>query len=81
MIDRSKTHVFEDLREEVADQEGSFLMQKVQAREEMGILGLLGVVNIVGCDYLAACTEAELVGELGKSRVYKVAKVELLPFQ
>ena len=82
VIERTKNRVFEDAREEGSAKGLSSLMSKAQGlKEEGGILGVLGVVNIVGNDHLAVISQAELIGVLGKSRVFKVTKIELIPFQ
>ena len=49
-------------------------------KNEGGILGVMGVLNIVGRNYLGVLTEAELVGEINKSSIYKVSKINLVPF-
>jgi hypothetical protein len=41
-------------------------------KHEADILGFLGIMNIIGCNYLAVITEAEVVGELYRAKVYKI---------
>ncbi len=47
---------------------------------ETEILGFLGILNILGCNYLTVITEADTVGTLYNSKIYKITKVSLLPF-
>ncbi len=47
---------------------------------EFDILAFVGVMNIAGCNYIGVITEAEVLGELNKSKIYKVSQVELVPF-
>jgi hypothetical protein len=49
-------------------------------KEEGGILGIIGVMNIVGMNYLAVISEAEYIGELYSASVYKISLVNLHPF-
>ena len=93
VFERSRNHIFEDISSQSEEgqevEEYSFLMKKVATRDkgkpdliknEGGILGVMGVLNIVGRNYLGVLTEAELVGEINKSSIYKVSKINLVPF-
>ena len=40
---------------------------------QFDILAFIGVMNIAGCNYIGVITEGEVLGELNKSKIYKVS--------
>jgi hypothetical protein len=44
----------------------------VGIKQETEIQAFLGILNILGCNYLAVVTGADTVGELYRAKVYKI---------
>ena len=63
----------------MADNE--LLNQQKHKITEGPIFGIVGVMNIVGHNYLCVIKEAQVVGLLYGSHIYKVMEVKLFPFQ
>lgn len=49
-------------------------------KKEAEIIGVIGIMNIAGCNYLATILNAELIGNLYNARIFKVSEVTLIPF-
>lgn len=48
--------------------------------QQYSIHGLLGVMNILGFNYLLGITEKQYVGKIEGANVYQIKDVELFPF-
>ncbi len=87
VIEKNNNHIFEDNKG--SNYEGRFSQMmsvkttnslenhglKTEIKEEAQILGFLGIINIIGCNYMALITEADTVGELYRAKIYKIAQV------
>jgi hypothetical protein len=43
------------------------------------IFGIIGIMNIIGQNYLCVIKEAQILGKLYGAHVYKITEVKLIP--
>ena len=72
VIDRSKNQVFE-----VHDDS---LLNSVSKINEGPIFGVVGVMNIIGQNYLCVIKEAQVIGKLNGAHIYKVTEAKVYPY-
>ena len=56
------------------------LLNSIKRINEGPIMGIVGIMNVHGLNFLAVITKIEVVGQLNKVNINKVATVRLLPF-
>jgi hypothetical protein len=56
------------------------LMMSVSKVSEGPIFGIVGIVNIIGQDYLCIIKEAQDLGTLYGAHIYKITAVRIIPF-
>ena len=84
VIEKLTTHIFED-EEKSAASDQSVIMEKVASKgsmvkKEADIYGLIGVMNIVGQNYLGVITDYKTEGKLLGADINKITQVSLIPF-
>lgn len=53
-----------------------------QKRQNCGpILGIVGIMNILGQNYLSVIQQAEQVGTLNNAKIFKLSQVKMYPFK
>lgn len=57
------------------------LLNSVKRINEGAIMGLVGIMNVAGLNFLAVIDKAQVVGQLNNININKVAGVSLLPFK
>ena len=72
MVDRFKNQIFEVSNDE--------LISSVNKITEGPVFGLVGIMNILGQNYLAVIKEAQIVGKLYGAHIYKITEVKIYPF-
>ena len=45
------------------------------------IFGIVGIMNILGQNYLGVIERAAIVGTLNKAKIYKITTVNMVPFR
>lgn len=45
------------------------------------IFGIIGIMNVLGTNYLGIIDNAEHVGTLNNAKIYKITDVSMVPFQ
>ena len=84
VIEKLTTHIFED--EETSDaSDQSVIMEKVVSKgsivkREADIYGVIGVMNIVGQNYIGVITDYKTEGKLLGAEINKITQVSLIPF-
>jgi hypothetical protein len=84
VIEKLTSHIFED--QEIGDSsDSSIIMEKVVSkgglvRLETEIYGLIGILNIVGQNYLGVITDYRTEGKLLGGDINKITQVSLIPF-
>ena len=84
VIEKLTTHIFEDEESSVASDQ-SVIMEKIVSKgsivkKETDIYGLIGVMNIVGQNYLGVITDYKTEGKLLGAEINKITQVTLIPF-
>ena len=84
VIEKLTTHIFED-EETSSASDQSVIMEKVVSKggivkKEADIYGLIGVMNIVGQNYLGVITDYKTEGKLLGADINKITQVSLIPF-
>ena len=84
VIEKLTSHIFED-QESGDSSDSSIIMEKVVSkgglvRLETEIYGLIGILNIVGQNYLGVITDYRTEGKLLGADINKITKVSLIPF-
>ncbi len=84
VIEKLTSHIFED-QESGDSSDSSIIMEKVISkgglvRLETQIYGLIGILNIVGQNYLGVITDYRTEGKLLGADINKITKVSLIPF-
>lgn len=68
-----------EVRGQPLDQAEVFVKEKMRITEGP-IFGVLGVVNIIGQNYLCCVKEAAVCGMLNGAHIYKITEVRVIPF-
>ena len=55
-------------------------MKSVDKISEGPIFGIIGILNIIGHNYLGVIKQAEDVGVVYGAHIYKISEVKLFPF-
>jgi hypothetical protein len=84
VIEKLTTHIFEETSG-AASSDQSVIMEKVAlkggiVKKEAEIYGLIGVMNIVGQNYLGVITDYKSEGRLLGADINKITQVSLIPF-
>lgn len=84
VIEKLTLHIFEDEESSVASDQ-SVIMEKIVSKgsivkKETDIYGLIGVMNIVGQNYLGVITDYKTEGKLLGAEINKITQVTLIPF-
>lgn len=61
-------------------QRSAHYQERTDIKGEQPIIAVIGILNIVGDNYLGVITEAEDVGMLYGAKVLKVTSVDIIPF-
>lgn len=78
MLDRHKTNMFE-IKHQPLDQAEIFMNERMRITEGP-IFGVLGIMNIIGQNYLCCVKEAQVVGMLYGAHIYKITDIRIIPF-
>lgn len=73
MIDRSTTNITVVKTDAVLD--------TVRRTNSGPIYGIVGIMNIIGKNYLGVIDNAAIVGTLNNAKIYKITQVSLIPFR
>ena len=73
VIDRSTTNISIVKSDSVFD--------NVRRTSAGPIYGIVGIMNIVGKNYLGVIENAAVVGTLNNAKIYKITSVNLIPFR
>lgn len=57
------------------------LLNSVKRVKEGAIMGIVGIMNVHGLNFLVVITEVEVVGTLKGVNINKISQVRLLPFK
>ena len=84
VIEKLTTHIFEETSA-ASSSDQSVIMEKVASKggivkKEAEIYGLIGVMNIVGQNYLGVITDYKTEGRLLGADINKITQVSLIPF-
>lgn len=57
------------------------LLNSVKRINEGAIMGIVGIINVAGLNFLAVIDKTEVVGQLNRVNINKVTGVSMLPFK
>lgn len=68
-----------EVKHQALDQAEIFVNERMRISEGP-IMGVLGIMNIVGQNYLCCVKEAQSVGKLYGADIFKITDIRLIPF-
>ena len=85
VIEKLTTHIFEDEEHSGGHEDQSAMMERITSKgsivkKEAEIYGLIGVMNIVGQNYLGVISGYRTEGKLLGADINKITQVFLIPF-
>ena len=72
MFHRQKLKIEEVFKDDILNS-----MNKIY---EGTIYGVIGIMNIMGMNYLAVIKEAQVMGKLYGAHIYKITEIKIYPF-
>ena len=57
------------------------MLKKERTINEGAIYGIVGVINVDSCNYLAVINGISKVGQINRANINKVTSVKLIPFK
>ena len=84
VIEKLTTHIFEDEEPSGGTEDQSAMMERIISKgsivkKEAEIYGLIGVMNIVGQNYLGVISDYRTEGKLLGADINKITQVFLIP--
>ena len=73
VIDRSNTHV--------VIRQGEAVIDDSLPVTSISIYGIVGIMNVLGTNYLGVIENVEHVGTLNNAKIYKITDVGMIPFR